>query len=65
MSPIGVDYNDETCPPIGNSSCSTKGYPEYVVVAQTAEDVQQGIKFANETGVRLTIKGTGHDFPGR
>lgn len=65
VSPVGVDYNDETCPPTSDSSCSTTGYPEYVVVARTAQDVQEGVKFANDSGIRLTIKGTGHDFPGR
>lgn len=60
-----VDYNDETCLPDPRAPCSADGYPSYVVEATNVEDVQEAVKFAKKTGVRLIVKGTGHDFPGR
>jgi FAD/FMN-containing dehydrogenase len=36
-----------------------------VIAAETAADVQAGINFANQTSVRLIVKGTGHDALGR
>lgn len=63
--PETSDYNDETCLPDPSKPCSDAGYPSYVVVAANAEDVQKAVKFAKNTGVRLIVKGTGHDFPGR
>lgn len=63
--PAAVDYNDETCLPNSEQPCSDDGYPVYTIEARDARDVQEGVKFAERTGVRLVIKGTGHDFPGR
>lgn len=65
LNPVSSDYNDETCLPDPNSLCSAAGYPVYVVVAINAQDVQAAVKFARDKGVRLVVKGTGHDFPGR
>lgn len=65
LDPISVDYNDETCLPSPEAPCSLAGYPSYVIEAENARDVQHAVKFAHETGVRLVVKGTGHDFPGR
>ena len=36
-----------------------------MVEASNAYDVQQAVLFAAETGVRLIVKGTGHDYGGR
>lgn len=63
--PAAVDYNDDTCLPSPLTSCSTSGYPAHVIAARDADDVQRGVKFAYRTGVRLIVKGTGHDGPGR
>ena len=63
--PAAVDYNDDTCLPSPLANCSASGYPAYVIAARNAEDIQRGVKFAYRTGVRLIIKGTGHDGPGR
>ena len=60
-----VDYNDDTCLPSPLVPCSASGYPAYVIAAKTAHDIQEGVKFAHRTGVRLIVKGTGHDGPGR
>src|SRR5262249_54459893 len=37
----------------------------YAVVARTAEDVAAAVTFARDHGVRLAVKGTGHDYLGR
>jgi hypothetical protein len=45
-----------------NSSCSTGGYPEYVVKATTVAQIQLAVNFVRERNLRLVIKNTGHDF---
>jgi hypothetical protein len=65
QNPISVDYNDDTCLPNAMAPCSGNGYPDYVVNATRATDVQAAVRFAKRTGVRLIVKGTGHDFPVR
>lgn len=45
--------------------CSGRGYPAYVVNATTAAHVQAAVNFAREHNVRLSVKNTGHDVPGR
>jgi len=64
-NPFLADYNDDTCLPDPRAPCSAAGYPVYVVNATSVADVQAGVRFAKKTGVRLIVKGTGHDFPGR
>lgn len=64
-TPATVDYNDDTCIPQAGASCSAAGYPTYVIAAENTSDVQAGVKFAARTGVRLIVKGTGHDYLGR
>ena len=63
--PASVDYNDDTCPPNATRVCSAAGYPAYVINATNTNDIQEGVKFAARTGVRLIVKNTGHDYPGR
>jgi hypothetical protein len=63
--PVSVDYNDDTCLPSPIAPCSAAGYPVYVVKATKASDIQEAVIFARKTGVRLVVKGTGHDFLGR
>ena len=65
LNPNSVDYNDETCLPYSTAPCSAAGYPAYVVEAVNREDVQNAVNFARKTGIRLVVKGTGHDWPGR
>ncbi|KAH6615985.1 hypothetical protein B0J18DRAFT_451925 [Chaetomium sp. MPI-SDFR-AT-0129] len=45
--------------------CEQGGFPVYVVNASTVRDVQVGVNFARNWGLRLVIKNTGHDFGGR
>ena len=37
----------------------------YAVAAQTPDDIVAAVKFARRHGVRLVVKGTGHDYLGR
>ena len=37
----------------------------YAVAAQSAQDVAAAVNFAREQGVKLVVKGTGHDYLGR
>ncbi|KIX10069.1 uncharacterized protein Z518_01150 [Rhinocladiella mackenziei CBS 650.93] len=63
--PSSSAYNDDACLPNVSAPCSTNGYPAYVIEATNRLDVQRGVDFAKSTGVRLIVKGTGHDFLGR
>jgi FAD/FMN-containing dehydrogenase len=46
-------------------TCSDRGYPAYVVNATTVQHIQAAITFVRTHNIRLTIKNTGHDLPGR
>ncbi len=37
----------------------------YAIAARSADDIVAGVDFARENGVRLVVKGTGHDYYGR
>lgn len=37
----------------------------YAIAARTTSDLVAGVDFARENGVRLVVKGTGHDYYGR
>ncbi|RPA75184.1 FAD binding domain-containing protein [Ascobolus immersus RN42] len=67
--PVSImwDYwSNNTCAPSQfPGSCNIGTYPVYVVKAQSVADVQAGVNFARERGVRLVIKNTGHDFMGK
>ncbi|KAF2144811.1 uncharacterized protein K452DRAFT_349793 [Aplosporella prunicola CBS 121167] len=72
--PESIDYPlyaNESCLPPGASGyvegrgCSLGGLPEYVVDAKTEEDVAAAMKWAAEKGIRVVVKGTGHDLSGR
>lgn len=65
VSSAWENYNNDTCNPEPEYSCSAKGYPAYVVNATCAEHVQAGVLFAAMHGIRLIVKGTGHDYMGR
>lgn len=59
------NWNNDSCLPFPGLPCTGDGYPRYVVDARSAEDVKKGIVFARRTGLRLIVKGTGHDYLGR
>ncbi|KAF2703630.1 FAD-binding domain-containing protein [Pleomassaria siparia CBS 279.74] len=65
LSPI---YQGLTCVPptiYDTVNCTLGGYPSYVIKASTVLDLQLGINFARNDGVRLVVKNTGHDFAGK
>ena len=64
-NPWTVDNNDVSCLPDPAQPCNPSGYPAYVVEAESPQDVQAAVHFANRTNVRLIVKGTGHDYIGR
>ncbi|KAI8303429.1 putative beta-glucosidase I, partial [Colletotrichum sp. SAR11_59] len=65
FSPV---YQGLTCLPpniYDSGNCTMGGFPWYVINATTPEHIQEGVKFAKETGIRLVVKNTGHDFSGK
>ncbi|CAG5149212.1 uncharacterized protein ALTATR162_LOCUS2317 [Alternaria atra] len=65
MSPVAQGM---TCtPPVlfDSHGCTRGGFPMYVVNATEPKHVQLAVNFARNTGVRLVIKNTGHDFLGK
>lgn len=65
MSPVAQGL---TCSPptlFDSKGCSRGGFPKYVVNATEPKHVQLAVNFARNTGVRLVIKNTGHDFLGK
>ncbi|KAI8246327.1 putative beta-glucosidase I [Colletotrichum sp. SAR 10_96] len=65
FSPV---YQGLTCLPpniYDSGNCTMGGFPWYVINASTPEHIQEGVKFAKETGIRLMVKNTGHDFSGK
>jgi hypothetical protein len=66
VSNMWQNWNNYSCMPSPNGgSCSTSGYPVYVVEAREASDVKAAVDFARTRNIRLNIKSTGHDFLGR
>lgn len=62
---VSTDYNDLACLPRSDAPCNINSYPRFVLPAETVQEVQSAVLFARKTGVRLIVKGTGHDAPGR
>ncbi|PQE31457.1 fad binding domain-containing protein [Rutstroemia sp. NJR-2017a WRK4] len=64
MSPI---YQGLTCMPTTspNGTCTLGGYPYYAVNATNVAQIQLAVNFARNTGIRLVIKNTGHEFSGK
>lgn len=65
MSPVAQGM---TCLPpniFDSHNCTRGGFPMYVINATKPEHVQTGVNFARNTGVRLVVKNTGHDFLGK
>ncbi|KAL4877361.1 hypothetical protein BJY04DRAFT_230663 [Aspergillus karnatakaensis] len=64
LSPV---YQGLTCEPTTDpdAKCTMGGFPHYVINATNVAQIQLGINFARNTGVRLVVKNTGHDFSGK
>lgn len=46
-------------------SCTLGGYPSYAVNASNVAQIQLAVNFARNSGIRLVVKNTGHDFSGK
>jgi hypothetical protein len=65
LSPVAQGM---TCLPpnlYDSHGCTRGGFPKYVMNATEPKHVQLAVNFARNTGVRLIIKNTGHDFLGK
>lgn len=56
-----------TCMPTTDptESCTLGGYPSYAVNASNVAQIQLAVNFARNSGIRLVVKNTGHDFSGK
>ncbi|KAF1810088.1 FAD-binding domain-containing protein [Eremomyces bilateralis CBS 781.70] len=43
-------------------ACTSEDTPSYVLRARNGQDIGNALKFANEHNLRVTVRGTGHDF---
>ncbi|TVY53558.1 FAD-linked oxidoreductase, partial [Lachnellula suecica] len=48
-----------------NQSCNQGSLSQYYIEVRSAEDVRAALAFSKETGIRLSIKNSGHDYLGR
>ncbi|TVY15434.1 FAD-linked oxidoreductase, partial [Lachnellula arida] len=62
-----LDWNTPTDPTVydAGQTCYQGSISPYYIEVQEVSDIQAGLQFANETGVPLSIKNTGHDYTGR
>lgn len=65
---LSPSFQGLTCTPptvYNSNGCTLGGYPAYVIKVKTVSDIQYGINFARNDGIRLVVKNTGHDFAGK
>ncbi|KAK8066698.1 hypothetical protein PG997_013445 [Apiospora hydei] len=62
-------FQGSTCLPqnagFAGRTCERGGSPVYVVNVTRVADVQLAVNFARNTGVRLVVRNTGHDYVGK
>ncbi|GAQ04725.1 hypothetical protein ALT_2046 [Aspergillus lentulus] len=60
-------YEGRTCLPTADPSgnCTVGGYSSYAVNVSNVAQIQLAVNFARNTGIRLVVKNTGHDFNGK
>jgi hypothetical protein len=61
-------YEGRTCLPTNiniTSTCTLGGYPSYAVNVTNVAQIQLAVNFARNSGIRLVVKNTGHDFSGK
>ena len=79
--PISIDYPiwvNNSCNPIypngtavtgepgaGAKGCTIGNYPWYAVAATTPAQISAAFKWAAQKNIRVVIKNTGHNYPGR
>ncbi|CZR56523.1 uncharacterized protein PAC_06412 [Phialocephala subalpina] len=69
-SPMSPIWQGRTCEPpfiapFPEGTCTLGGLPSYSINATPVAQIQAGINFARNAGIRLVIKNTGHDFSGK
>lgn len=64
MSPY---WMNNSCSPFAGPSgeCTLGNLASYAIKVDNVQDVVAGVRFAQASNIRLTIKNTGHDFLGR
>lgn len=65
MSPVAQGMTCSIPALFDTHGCTRGGFPKYVVNATEPRHVQLAVNFARNTGVRLVVKNTGHDFLGK
>ncbi|KAH8597085.1 hypothetical protein B0O99DRAFT_85648 [Bisporella sp. PMI_857] len=61
-----LDYNNPANPAaFTNISCNQGSVSDYYIEVHSPEDVIAALQFSRATGIRLSIKNSGHDFFGR
>lgn len=65
MSPVAQGMTCSIPNLYDSKGCTRGGYPLYVVNATEPKHVQLAVNFARNSGVRLVVKNTGHDFLGK
>ncbi|KAI9768106.1 MAG: hypothetical protein M1840_005140 [Geoglossum simile] len=61
-----LDNKNPTNPiAFGNASCGQGNLASYYIEVQEPRDVQMAFEFSKKTGVRLSIKNSGHDYLSR
>lgn len=60
-------FQNQSCDPFTSASkpCELGNYLNYAINVTGASDVQAGLKFAQDSNVRIVIKNTGHDLLGK
>ena len=69
-SMMSMLYQGRTCEPPSifpapTGNCTIGGYPAYAINATNVAQIQLGVNFARNAGIRLVVKNTGHDFSGK
>ncbi|TVY40181.1 FAD-linked oxidoreductase [Lachnellula occidentalis] len=62
-----LDWNSPSDPTVyaPGQTCYQGSVSPFYIEVQEVSDIQAGLQFANDTGVPLSIKNTGHDYTGR
>ena len=67
QDPVSVmqpNWENDACLPSTGVHCYLQQFPNYVVNATQPTHIRAAVDFARENKIRLTVKGTGHDYLG-
>ncbi|KAG6856861.1 hypothetical protein H0H87_012678 [Tephrocybe sp. NHM501043] len=69
MNQVNFESDWDSTPPSlclrNATTCDQGNTPVFAVLAETASDIQAGVKFAQANNLRIAIKSSGHDYLGR